>query len=356
MLWRTGPDRRVGENRGDTAGDPWDHWGKTDTSMNGTGTPTRRATAGVAEMHDQRECPECEESVVRVDVSRGETVCADCGIVVDDRVVDRGPEWRGYDEDGMTKAHVGIPLTTTLHDHGLTTSIDWRNRDKRGQSLSPSNRQRSERLRTWQERIRVRDASERNLRYALSEIQRMASVFDVSSTVRESSSMIYRQALAADLIRGRSIEGMASAAFYVACRQEGVPRSLDEVASISRVDKREIGRAFRYLTAELDLQYRPVEPSTYVPRFCSELDLDEAVQTTALCVLDRATDAGLHTGKSPSGFAAGAVYLAAMEHGQERTQAEAASVTEVTEVTVRNHYRTIEEFLADEGSVHDGDR
>ena len=41
------------------------------------------------------------------------------------------------------------------------------------------------RLRKWQERIRTKDAGERNLQFALSEIDRMASALGVPRSVRE---------------------------------------------------------------------------------------------------------------------------------------------------------------------------
>lgn len=292
------------------------------------------------------ECPECGESNLLVDASRGETVCQDCGTVVEDRVVDHGPEWRGFDDE-TSRDRVGAPLTTALHDRGLTTSIDWRNKDSSGKLLSAERRKQLERLRSWQERIRVQNAKERNLQYALSEINRMTSALGVSDRVRDMGAVIYRRALDDDLVRGRSIEGMATGAFYAACRKNCVPRSLDEIAAISRVDKCEIGRAYRYLVQELELRMVPVSPKTYVPRFCSELDLSEAVQRRALEIISRATDAGLHSGKSPPGFAGAVVYLAARECDEPRYQCEVADVANVTDVTIRTHFMDLEAFLDD---------
>jgi len=158
-----------------------------------------------------------------------------------------------------------------MHDKGLTTTIDWKNKDAYGRSISSEKRSQMHRLRKWQERIRTKDASERNLQFALSEIDRMASALGVPRSVREVASVIYRQTLKEDLIRGRSIEGVATAALYAACRKEGIPRSLEEISEVSRVDRKEIGRTYRYISQELGLEMEPVDPKKYVPRFCSEL-------------------------------------------------------------------------------------
>ena len=151
--------------------------------------------------------------------------------------------------------------------------------------------------------------------------------------------MVYRQALDRDLVQGRSIEGVATSALYAACRKENIPRSLDEVADVSRVERVEIGRTYRYLADKLDLEMRPVDPRRYLPRFCSELDLDESVQQRAAAVLDEASEAGLLSGKSPTGLAGAAIYIASLDCNVKRTQKEIADVAQVTEVTIRNRYQ-----------------
>ncbi|KXB04619.1 transcription initiation factor IIB, partial [candidate division MSBL1 archaeon SCGC-AAA382A03] len=52
--------------------------------------------------------------------------------------------------------------------------------------------------------------------------------------------------------------------------------------------------------------------------------------------------------KSPSGTAAGAIYIAGLKCGERRTQKEVAEVADVTQVTVRNRYKEIAEELGEE--------
>lgn len=287
---------------------------------------------------DELQCPECEGG--RIIEDDGERRCESCGLVVDDEIVDRGPEWRSFNsEERSNKSRVGTPITNTMHDKGLTTTIDWKNRDAYGRSLSSDKRRQMRRLRKWQERIRTKDAGERNLQFALSEIDRMASGLGIPRNVREVASMIYRQALNQDLIRGRSIEGVSTACLYAACRVEGIPRSLEELERVSRVDRKEIGRTYRYVSKELGLEMEPVDPKKYIPRFCSELNLSEAVKSKANMIIEISTEAGLLSGKSPTGFAAAAIYAASLLCNEKRTQREVAEVANVTEVTIRNRYQ-----------------
>ena len=280
--------------------------------------PTRQRDTDQEEVEEESEstgqqtCPECESESITSD-GGGELVCEDCGLVIEDENIDRGPEWRAFNHsERQSKSRVGAPTTQTMHDKGLTTQIDWKDKDAYGRSLSSEKRSQMHRLRKWQERIRTKDAGERNLQFALSEIDRMASALGVPRSVREVASVIYRRALNEDLIRGRSIEGVATACLYAACRQEGIPRSLEEVSDVSRVEQKEIGRTYRYVAQELELKMEPVDPKQYVPRFASELELSEEVQSKANEIIDTTAEQGLLSGKSPTGYAAAAIYAASL--------------------------------------------
>jgi transcription initiation factor TFIIB len=285
-------------------------------------------------------CPECGSDEVVTDADQGELVCDDCGLVLDEQTIDRGPEWRAFNHsERQSKSRVGAPITETMHDRGLTTTIDWKDKDAYGRSMSSEKRSQMHRLRKWQERIRTKDAGERNLQFALSEIDRMASALGIPRSVREVASVIYRRALDEDLIRGRSIEGVATACLYAACRKEGIPRSLEEISEVSRVERKEIGRTYRYVSQELGLEMRPVDPKKYVPRFASELELSEEVQAKAKHIIETTAEQGLLSGKSPTGFAAAAIYAASLLCNEKKTQREVADVAQVTEVTIRNRYQ-----------------
>ena len=279
-----------------------------------------------------------EDELVRTD--KGELLHEETGIIVEEENVDHGPEWRAFDHsERQNKSRVGSPMTQSRHDKGLTTDIDWRDTDASGRQLSAEKRSRMQRLRTWQERIRTQESGERNLQQALAEIDRIASATGVPKSVREIACVIYRQALERDLIRGRSIEGMGTASLMAACRQEGIPRSLDDLTKVSRVERREIGRSYRYISEELSLSLKPVEPGQYIPRFSSELDLEDETQRKAAEIVGQTTALGLHAGKSPTGFAAAAVYLASLVCSDQRTQHEIADIADVTVVTIRNRYK-----------------
>ncbi|WP_439025765.1 transcription initiation factor IIB [Haloarchaeobius sp. DT45] len=309
-------------------------------------------TTKTTEQVAPRTCPECDGRLA-VDEEHGETVCSQCGLVVETDTIDRGPEWRAFDSaEKDEKSRVGAPTTQMMHDKGLSTSIGWQNKDAYGRALSSRQRRKMQRLRTWDERFRTRDSKERNLKQALGEIDRMASSLGLPDTVRETASVIYRRALEDNLLPGRSIEGVATASLYAAARQAGTPRSLDEVAAVSRVDPMEFKRTYRYIVRELGLEVAPADPESYVARFASDLDLSDEAEMQARELLKTAKEKGLQSGKSPVGLAAAAVYAGSLLVNERVTQNDVSKVAKVSEVTIRNRYKELLE-AADAGeSAH----
>ena len=298
------------------------------------------------EFVEDSRCPECGCTRLVRDYQRAEVTCASCGLVIDDHLIDPGPEWRAFDsEQREKKQRGGAPMTYTLHDRGLSTMIDWRDKDIFGRSITPSRRSQMVRLRKWNRRSRISDSTQRNLAFALSEIDRIATQLRLPKNVREAAAMVYRQTVVARLIRGRSIESVTASVLYVACRQFSVPRTLEEVAAVTKVDKKEIGRSYRFLARELGIKLAPTSPIDYIPRFASELKLSGEVQGKAIEILSKVISMGLTSGRGPMGVAAAALYIAAVMNDEQRTQREVAEVARVTEVTVRNRYKEMVEYL-----------
>jgi transcription initiation factor TFIIB len=317
--------------------------------MSDSNTRTRVQEGEQTEEREEQsmDCPECSGKLI-VDDEHGETVCTECGLVVEEDSVDRGPEWRAFDaQEKDQKSRVGAPTTNMMHDKGLSTNIDWRDKDAYGNALGAKQRKKMQRLRKWNERFRTRDSKERNLKQALGEIDRMASALGLPENVRETASVIYRRALDEDLLPGRSIEGVSTASVYAAARQAGVPRSLDEITEVSRVEKSEIARTYRYVVRELGLEVKPADPESYVPRFASSLGLSEESEMRARQLLQNAKEQGVHSGKSPVGLAAAAVYAAALLTNEKTTQAAVSEVADISEVTIRNRYHELLEAEQD---------
>ena len=291
-------------------------------------------------------CPECGSTRLMRDYECAEIVCMDCGFVIAAKIADRGPEWRAFtNEQRAKRTRVGAPLTYTIHDKGLSTMIDWHDRDVYGKSLPYGQKAQMYRLRKWQRRIRVSDATERNLAFALSEITKIANNLSLPKNILETASVIYRKAVKERLIRGRSIQGVTAAAIYLACRQCRLARTLEEIAQASSVNKKEVGRSYRFLIKELDYFIPPLKPSQYITKFSNQLTMQGKVEEIAHKILAAAKELKLTSGRGPTGIAAAASYIASVLTGERRTQREIAEIAQVTEVTIRNRYKELVERL-----------
>ena len=286
-------------------------------------------------------CPDCQGQITQ-DSDWGEVICERCGLIFEDNPVDRGPEWRAFTSDERDeKSRVGAPTTQLMHDKGLSTTIGWQDRDAYGQAVSARKRSQLQRLRTWDERFRTKDAHERNLKQALGEISRMASALGLPEPVRETAGVLYRRAVEENLLPGRSIEGMSTASLYAAARHQGMPRPLTEFADVSRVEKIRIQRAYRYLSRELELEIEPEDPTRYLPQFASSLGVSDEAKRVSRELLEVATNNAVHSGKSPVGLAAAALYAATHLTNEQLTQETVSKVANVSQVTVRNRYQEL---------------
>ncbi|MBN1386168.1 transcription initiation factor IIB [Candidatus Woesearchaeota archaeon] len=288
-----------------------------------------------------KKCPECGGINLFWNKEKGEVICKDCGLVIEDKMVDFTQEWREFDSDqGQARRRTGAPMTYTQFDQGLGTEV--------GQKadlykLGGKSKNKFFRLRKWQYRIST--AIERNLKLALAELKRVSSFLKLPKSVEEEAARIYTLAVQRGLVRGRSMESVVAGALYAACRRHDVPRTLDELSEASSIEKKEIGRTYRFITRELGIAILPSNPADYIARFASSLKLSAETQSKAVEILDKAQKAELTSGRGPTGIAAAALYVSALIHGEKRTQREVADVAGVTEVTIRNRYKELLEKL-----------
>jgi transcription initiation factor TFIIB len=284
-----------------------------------------------------KKCPECGSINLFLNKEKGEIICKDCGLVIEDKMVDFTQEWREFDsEEGERRRRTGAPMTYTQYDQGMGTEVG---RKTELYQLDSKDRNKFFRLRKWQYRIST--AIERNLKLALAELKRVASYLKLPKSVEEESARIYTLAVQRGLVRGRSMESVVAGALYAACRRHEVPRTLDELSEASGIEKKEIGRTYRFVTRELGITILPSNPSDYIARFSSSLKLSPETQSRAVEILEEAQKHELTSGRGPTGIAAAALYVSALIHGEKRTQREVADVAGVTEVTIRNRYKEL---------------
>src|SRR5271157_4610057 len=291
-------------------------------------------------------CPRCGKSSMITDDSGSELYCSNCGLVVKEKMVDAGPEWRSFQSDEKDeKSRVGLPTSVAISDMGLATVIGGENKDASGRSLSGSMKSTVERMRTWDRRSQAHESADRNLRQAFSELKRFSDKLTVSDAVTERAAYFYRKAFERNLVRGWSITAIIAASLYAACRDCQVPRTLKDIAAVSNVKKKDLARSYRLLHREMDFKMPVAEATRCVSGIASRAGMSEMTQRRAREILQRATATGISAGKDPMGLAASALYVACTLEGEDKTQKDIAMAAGVTEVTIRNRFKGLKEAL-----------
>jgi len=285
---------------------------------------------------DVYKCPECGGELL-FDMEVGEVVCRDCGLVVDDCILDLRPEWRDFTyEERKTRRRVGSPLHYSIHDKGLSTTIGLDSCDSAGRKLSPKVKFQVWRLRRRQMRARVNSSTDRNLSRALSDLERLSNMLSVPYIVNEQAAVIYRKALSRGLIRGRTITAMIAASLYAAIRILNLPRTLEEVSEVSCVREKDVARCYRLILRKLNIRTPLPKPITYLSKIAEKAQVSNGVVTRAVEILHEAEEKRLSAGQDPGGLAAAALYLASKMVGEKISQSELAMAAGVTEVTLRS--------------------
>ena len=280
-------------------------------------------------------CPECGG---RVRSDGGETICADCGLVLDAQPIDTGPEWRPFDTD--ERERTGAPLTPARHDRGLSTEL-WGNTDANGNAVSARKRRQLGRLKREHTRAKWQSKSERNLAHGLSETRRVVSALDLPRSIRDQACSLFRSAAKEDLLPGRSIEAIAAASMYAACRCNGLPRTIEEVAAVAAVGSAAIENGYAVLNRELGIPAVPPSPTDFIPRIASAVGISDGTRRLAEEFAERAVEEGIGNGCHPGGLAAGCVYAAARSRSERATQTELAEVVGVSTVTDRARWEEL---------------
>src|SRR4030042_1388978 len=291
-------------------------------------------------------CIECGSTSLIHDYDTGETVCANCGLILHEQMIDKGPEWRALtQEEREQRSRVGGPMSYSVFDKGLSTTMGRVDRDAFGRKLPLSTRLQMWRLRKWQIRSRVHSSVDRNLAQAMAELDRLSDKVYIPPPIKEKAAVVYRKALDKGLVRGRSIAAIAAAALYAACRGSGTPRTLREIAEASLVDKKDVARCYRLLLRELDVHMPIADPLTYVSKIAEKTGISGKTQGAAIQILRDARRRRASAGKDPMGLAAAALYIACLQKNKKKTQKGIAEAAGVTEVTVRNRYKTLKKQL-----------
>ncbi|MCI0557153.1 MAG: transcription initiation factor IIB [Nitrososphaera sp.] len=278
-------------------------------------------------------CGICSGQLIS-DPDTGEEVCGSCGAVARENI-EIASERRAFTLEEMDKRYrTGEPASIMMYDMGLSSFIDNKNVDANGKHIQGYTE--IERLRRLNKITVSNNSKTKNLNKAMREVRRITEILGIGNPVAERAAYIYRKALDRGLIKGRSITGIVAATVYIACKDSGTPRSIDEIQDvIGYADRKNIAYYYKFLLREMKIRVPLPVPSNSVSRIAGRARLTERTVRKALELLSAVGDNAMLSGKNPVSLAAASLYLATIETGEYTTQLRIAIAADVSTVTVR---------------------
>lgn len=248
-------------------------------------------------------------------------------------MIDEGSEWRSFgDSNKADPSRVGSANNPFLESEQLDTMIST------GQGAN------SYTLSKIQMKSYMR-GPERALKNGLNLITAFCERAFICKTIIDRAQYIFKSVEGKKLLKGKNLEGAVAACIYIACKLEDASRTFKEISVITGVQKREIGRCYKLIAKEVDTKGM-VPSADIVARFCSDLNLSLKIQRVATVISQKIQEIGCLTGRSPDSIAAAVIYLLTNLYPEIKdVQKDIQSVTNVTEVTIKNIYKDLLNYL-----------
>ncbi|ORD97165.1 TF2B [Hepatospora eriocheir] len=282
-----------------------------------------------------KKCPDCGETKdIIEDYKNGYNVCAKCGCVLKDRVIDEGIEWRNFSDGSKpNKSRVGSSENPFIENTQLDTMI-------------ATNAVGAYNLSKIQSKSYMKSGG-KNYKSGMNLITAHCEQHNLSQAVQDRALYVFKIVEDKKLVKGKNVEGVIAACIYIACKQEGCPRTFKEISVVTSIPKREVGKCYKMIFRDVD-GVKLFETADIIPRFCSELSLNGKIQSVASEIAKNVCNLEILTGRSPDSIA-GAVILLVLHLFPEKLSAQRkiVNVANVTETTIKNTYRDLIPHLKD---------
>lgn len=291
---------------------------------------------------------ECKKKLIITDLNTGEIACSNCGIVINQKTLDRGPENTGITKEEYTNnSRVGRKISLKMADMGLSTVIESKDRDSAGKALSSENKRVFYRLRLWDRNSRSAN-TEKSFQKAFTMLDGIRAKLAIPEPVVEETAYLFRKLVSKKILSGRTTSGILCATLYIACRITNTPRTIQDIASAGNVKRKTLQKIYRFLIRELDIYPESFNPAEFVTRITNKLQTSEKTRRHALQILTQSTKNGISTSKHPMAMAAASVYISLQINHGKISQLKIAEVSGISAVTIRERAKEIKKRLGGE--------
>ena len=287
-------------------------------------------------------CPKCNTHTPIVeDHASGDLICTECGLVIEQRIIDECSEWRTFgdgDKNGADPSRTVGATNVMLTGGGLSTTIGRNPDGTYNSTLS---------------RLHNRGMNpDKVLINAFHSIGEFADAMGMNRVVKDSACDLYRMVTQAHSTLGKSNAAMYAACLYIAARQEGMTRTFKEICGAAQgTTVKEIGRCYKFILKVCDglntqMMEQMITPEMLTNRFCGNLGLAN-MEFIKLCshIIQTFRNLRISEGhkseKQPASVAAAAIFTAAVVKGLNQDKASLFRISEVSgmaEVTIKTSF------------------
>lgn len=287
-----------------------------------------------ADLNVRLMCSDCRNPVPNIieEYSQGDLVCGDCGMVLSDRIIDTRSEWRTFaNDEGVDPSRVGAAANPLLEGSQLDTSIarvggsNGIARDL-NKILNRTNNSKVDRARMQ----------------VYKDISSMGEAAGYPKSVVELAKQIYKKVDGNKSLAAKKTEVVIAACIFLACRQEGVPRTFKEISSLTHVPMADIGKCYKLIVRFLEGSHTATTSSVdLMSRFCSLLNLPMEVQNASADLAQKASSVHALAGRSPVSIAAASIYFISHLCQTAKTAQEISEVSGVSPSTIKSAYKSL---------------
>ena len=288
---------------------------------------------------DEKICKHCnKEGTIYHDVKNGYELCKVCGLIYG-KLIENTAEWRWYgslDSKGLDPTRCGIPINPLLPKSSMGTFIGG---NKYG-SL--------QRLHSWN----AMPSDERSLWHVYEDINRKTQNSDLVAKIIDESKVYYKMLSYSDkkmkgvLTRGIVRESIKAACIFVACKNNGVPRSSSEIAKMFGIQTTDVTKGLKKfieieMKKNLHINVSVTDSQDFIKRYCCKLNISRIHEKIALMISDRSRKMGIVNDNTPPSIAAGIIYLIVIVYKLKITKTTLRDKLSVSDVTICKCYKKL---------------
>lgn len=293
------------------------------------------STSNTMSSHSGRKCPRCGKNSILLDGSTGEKFCSFCGYVISENA--------GQESSSHGLSNDSPNVSSSMSEIGSAV-INPKDKDASGKPVSTSMTSSINRLKKLDSKTKTHSSTEKNLKQAQIEIDKLKDKLALSEAVIEKTKSIYKKAIERKLTRGYSIKGLIGACLYASCKNSEIARTMKDISDVIDIKKKDISRCYKLIVNELELKITVLDPKIHVPRIASMIGISEKSKRKAITILEQAKKERLDVGKEPMSVIAGALYLACIRTNEGKTQKEIANASKVTEKVIRTRCKELSQI------------